>query len=159
MTRGKTTVLVPGGLYRNPKGHTRRLIAVFTQSVTVFHKTFHGRSVVYEAINPARNSYLGPHILKLLDTPFEGDPFKLHIVTASAWTQGQWVLVEDGYPLPHLTTPEFLETLVGVARNYGWDGDYVEIERFVRFCFQQAGKEPPSLEPYADPRKDPNDDE
>lgn len=45
---------------------------------------------------------------------------------------------------------EFLTELVNVARRYGWDGDYVEVRDFVKWCHELFGKTPPSdkeLEP------------
>ena len=45
----------------------------------------------------------------------------------------------------------FLEELVERARKYGWLGDYCEVRDFVRECFLDDKKEPPTeeeLEPY-----------
>lgn len=45
----------------------------------------------------------------------------------------------------------FLEELVERARKYGHLGDYVEVVGFVRECFLDDGKSPPTdeeLEPY-----------
>ena len=45
----------------------------------------------------------------------------------------------------------FLKELVERARKYGYLGDYVEVRDFVRECFIDVGKSPPTdeeLEPY-----------
>jgi hypothetical protein len=46
-------------------------------------------------------------------------------------------------------SPEFLAELAERARRFGWSGDYVEVERFVRHLFAEAEIEPPDLEPYS----------
>jgi hypothetical protein len=53
-----------------------------------------------------------------------------------------------------LPRKEFLDELVEWARRYGWCGDYVEVDNFVRALYRLAQLEPPDLEPYAndDPR-------
>ena len=40
----------------------------------------------------------------------------------------------------------FLKKLVETAREYGWDGDYVEVRDFVQRCFQELNKKPPTDE-------------
>ena len=45
----------------------------------------------------------------------------------------------------------FLNRLIDLARRYGHDGDYIEIRKFVKWCFEENGREPPTdemLEPY-----------
>lgn len=37
-------------------------------------------------------------------------------------------------------TPEFISTLVELARIYGWSGDYIEVAEFVKFCALIAGQ-------------------
>ena len=45
-------------------------------------------------------------------------------------------------------TDEFLKTLVEAAKTYGWNGDHIETDRFVNYCFFLVGEECPDLEPY-----------
>ncbi len=46
-------------------------------------------------------------------------------------------------------TPEFLATLVEVAKTYGWEGDYHEVGRFVEAVHTSyAGIPAPDLNPY-----------
>ena len=42
----------------------------------------------------------------------------------------------------------FLNQLVEVAKLYGWDGDYTEIEQFIRDLYEGINKPCPDLEPY-----------
>jgi hypothetical protein len=42
----------------------------------------------------------------------------------------------------------FLEKLAEVARLYGWEGDYVEIQEFVRSLYFLQKKKIPDLTPY-----------
>ncbi len=48
----------------------------------------------------------------------------------------------------HTPTPEFLAELAERARRYGWSGDYIEVDHFVRAVYAQAELEPPDLTPY-----------
>ena len=45
-------------------------------------------------------------------------------------------------------TPEFLNTLVEVARTCGWNVDHIETISFVAYCHDLAGITCPSLDPY-----------
>lgn len=46
-------------------------------------------------------------------------------------------------------TPEFLATLVEVAKTYGWEGDYQEVGKFVAVVHAEyAGIPAPDLNPY-----------
>jgi len=49
-----------------------------------------------------------------------------------------------------LATPEFLTTLLEVAKRYGWSGDYIEISQFVSDIYDVADKKlsDEDLEPY-----------
>lgn len=49
--------------------------------------------------------------------------------------------MDDG---PLEITGEFLSTLVAAAVRYGNSGDSVEVYEFVRYCFWEAGIEPPA---------------
>jgi hypothetical protein len=52
-------------------------------------------------------------------------------------------------PAEALCTDEFLASLVTVAKCYGWTGNYLEISKFVEWCYKKGGKElPENLEPY-----------
>ena len=50
--------------------------------------------------------------------------------------------------LTELLSDEFLHNLVEVAKLYGWDGDYTEIENFITDLFDRLNKPYPDLEPY-----------
>lgn len=52
--------------------------------------------------------------------------------------------------LKKIINEDFLNTLIEVAKQYGWKGgDYSEIEDFVEWCFEKSGKEnKESLRPY-----------
>jgi hypothetical protein len=50
-------------------------------------------------------------------------------------------------PLPP-PTAAFLDELRERARRYGWDGDYVEIDFFLRSLYSEAGLPVPDLNPY-----------
>ncbi len=43
---------------------------------------------------------------------------------------------------------EFLEELRERVRCYGWQGDYIELEAFVRDLYDEAGAECPDMTPY-----------
>lgn len=45
-------------------------------------------------------------------------------------------------------TYEFLNTLTLAVRVHGWNGDWIEIEQFARWCAELAGKEIQTLEPF-----------
>lgn len=45
-------------------------------------------------------------------------------------------------------TEEFLDILIELAKNYGWSGDYVEVGRFIEWCYEKANRISPDLEPY-----------
>lgn len=47
-------------------------------------------------------------------------------------------------------TPAFLDELIDRARRFGWDGDYVEIQQFVRSVCLEGGRTvtDEELEPY-----------
>lgn len=47
-------------------------------------------------------------------------------------------------------TPEFIDTLVELARIFGWSSDYIEVMSFVRFCSNITGRTltPEDLEEY-----------
>lgn len=47
-----------------------------------------------------------------------------------------------------LMTEEFLSVLVVAAKEYGPMGDVVEIDNFVRACFEVSGREPPEIDYY-----------
>jgi hypothetical protein len=52
-----------------------------------------------------------------------------------------------------LLTPDFLRLLTHTARTYGWSGDYVEIIKFLEWCYRLAGQPRPTMEatvPYHD---------
>jgi hypothetical protein len=49
---------------------------------------------------------------------------------------------------PLLQRPGFLTTLTEAAKMFGWDGDYIEVESFVKYCFDLAGLPRPDLTPY-----------
>ena len=40
----------------------------------------------------------------------------------------------------------FLSTLVDMARNYGWSGDYYEVADFVKWCHAQMDQPEPTNE-------------
>ena len=42
---------------------------------------------------------------------------------------------------------DFLDRLVVLAKKYGWEGDYVEIDRFVRWVHEESDVECPDLTP------------
>ena len=47
-----------------------------------------------------------------------------------------------------LLTEQFLGTLVEAIKTCGWQVDYTELIDFVKWCFELAEKESPSLEVY-----------
>ncbi len=51
-------------------------------------------------------------------------------------------------PINNPATPEFLAELAERARRYAWSGDYVEVDRFVRDLYLEAGIEAPDLTAY-----------
>lgn len=52
--------------------------------------------------------------------------------------------------LKALIDRKFLETLKEVAKIYGYDGDYIEISRFVEYLFVIGHVELPDMKPYDD---------
>lgn len=38
-------------------------------------------------------------------------------------------------------TEKFLKTLVALANEYGWEGDYFEVCAFIEWIYKKAGKE------------------
>jgi hypothetical protein len=45
-------------------------------------------------------------------------------------------------------TDEFLFDITEVAKHYGWEGDYIEVENFVKELYYEVDKIPPNLDTY-----------
>lgn len=45
---------------------------------------------------------------------------------------------------------QFLEKLTEMARTYGWSGDYIEVMRFIEWCYEQNGETVGDLTPFDD---------
>lgn len=43
---------------------------------------------------------------------------------------------------------KFLEKLTELAKQYGWHGDYIEVEQFVEWVYREMDEKIPDLEPY-----------